>query len=553
MSPSSDNGAAAPTRGGLGGLLVVLALGIAAFVPLVFGDAPQDDAYISYRYARNWADGAGLVFNAGEEPVEGYTNFLWTIGIGIGLQAGLDPEIIAPWAGLVFTLLTVLGTYALARRFGATPGFAGLAALLFASRPMLALHAMGGLETSFFGALLVAALWLRWRGETEGHTGNWASAAMFGLAALTRPEGVLFFGLVELFELAPVLRRPAALAAHVGRAVLRGLPLLVLVVAHVTWRRLTYGDWVPNTFHAKVEPSWTTWTDGLDYIVAGLWHFGPLFALAPYVSGAPRRASGPARHARATALWIGVVFLLYVIYAGGDYIPSYRFLWPVMPLWCALVAAALTRWSTDSDGVVKRGLRTALVAGTIALASIHTTIEYRGEHHWAGMDYRHRRLVAAGVRMNEILPPDTWIAVTNAGRIPYFADRPTIDMMGLSDSYIAKETGMRVTTALAGHLKGDGGYVLDRAPGVIVFLRVILMGEPLAEQRNWISLAQQRAFGISEREILADPRFPRAYRVYSIPLPVEGESGPIWLNLFARDEVFGGSLPEGTLVSRRPS
>ncbi|EMM79312.1 hypothetical protein LEP1GSC037_0026 [Leptospira interrogans str. 2006001854] len=34
----------------------------------------SDDAFISLRYAKNFADGKGLVFNEGEF-VEGYTNF----------------------------------------------------------------------------------------------------------------------------------------------------------------------------------------------------------------------------------------------------------------------------------------------------------------------------------------------------------------------------------------------------------------------------------------------------------------------------------------------
>jgi hypothetical protein len=34
-----------------------------------------EDAYISFRYARNFVQGHGLVFNPGER-VEGYTNFL---------------------------------------------------------------------------------------------------------------------------------------------------------------------------------------------------------------------------------------------------------------------------------------------------------------------------------------------------------------------------------------------------------------------------------------------------------------------------------------------
>ncbi len=38
-----------------------------------------DDAMISMRYARNLANGYGLVWNPGETPVEGYTNPLWTV------------------------------------------------------------------------------------------------------------------------------------------------------------------------------------------------------------------------------------------------------------------------------------------------------------------------------------------------------------------------------------------------------------------------------------------------------------------------------------------
>ena len=37
-----------------------------------------DDAFISFRYSRNWALGNGLRYNLGEHiPVEGYSNFLW--------------------------------------------------------------------------------------------------------------------------------------------------------------------------------------------------------------------------------------------------------------------------------------------------------------------------------------------------------------------------------------------------------------------------------------------------------------------------------------------
>ncbi|MCS6835322.1 MAG: hypothetical protein NZ750_04810 [Anaerolineae bacterium] len=38
-----------------------------------------EDSMISMRYAWNFVQGHGLVWNVGEAPVEGYTNFLWVL------------------------------------------------------------------------------------------------------------------------------------------------------------------------------------------------------------------------------------------------------------------------------------------------------------------------------------------------------------------------------------------------------------------------------------------------------------------------------------------
>ena len=57
-------------------LIVTVAVGIThAFM---FLGIVMDDAYISFRYARNLVEHSQLVFNLGER-VEGYTNFLWTL------------------------------------------------------------------------------------------------------------------------------------------------------------------------------------------------------------------------------------------------------------------------------------------------------------------------------------------------------------------------------------------------------------------------------------------------------------------------------------------
>ncbi len=60
-----------------------------------------EDTYISFRYARNLAEGNGLVWNVGEKPVEGFTNLLWVVELagttrwGMFQKAGAEPEEVA--------------------------------------------------------------------------------------------------------------------------------------------------------------------------------------------------------------------------------------------------------------------------------------------------------------------------------------------------------------------------------------------------------------------------------------------------------------------------
>jgi|GEM_PF-1909000 len=49
-----------------------------------------DDAFISFRYAKNLVTHGELVYNIGER-IEGYTNFLWTLLIAGGIWLGADP------------------------------------------------------------------------------------------------------------------------------------------------------------------------------------------------------------------------------------------------------------------------------------------------------------------------------------------------------------------------------------------------------------------------------------------------------------------------------
>ena len=51
-----------------------------------------EDAYITFRFSRNFAHGLGPVFNPGEH-VFGFTSAPWMAWIALGLRIGADPVV----------------------------------------------------------------------------------------------------------------------------------------------------------------------------------------------------------------------------------------------------------------------------------------------------------------------------------------------------------------------------------------------------------------------------------------------------------------------------
>src|SRR5262245_22165277 len=78
--------------------LFALVCGVVVAQGLVFHWLPVDDAYISFRYAKNAVDGHGFVFNIGER-VEGYTSSLWVFLLALAGRCGFD----IPRAGFVLS------------------------------------------------------------------------------------------------------------------------------------------------------------------------------------------------------------------------------------------------------------------------------------------------------------------------------------------------------------------------------------------------------------------------------------------------------------------
>src|SRR5690606_12048881 len=121
-----------------------------------------DDAFISFRYARNFARGLGLVYNEGEW-VEGYTNFLWTLLLGLASKLGLDIPLTALFGNLAAFAATVLLAALLPARLAPKHAVVPFAAIALALAKPFYTFAGSGLETMPIALLGLSAMALSLR------------------------------------------------------------------------------------------------------------------------------------------------------------------------------------------------------------------------------------------------------------------------------------------------------------------------------------------------------------------------------------------------------
>ena len=121
-----------------------------------------DDAAISLTYARNLANGHGLVWNVGHVPVEGYSNFLWTLWMAAIETTRPSESLAGLWVMLTGVLLLAANTYVIARiarrlapASTAAPLLAGLATALYFG---LITWTLSGMETGLVAVLSSSAV-----------------------------------------------------------------------------------------------------------------------------------------------------------------------------------------------------------------------------------------------------------------------------------------------------------------------------------------------------------------------------------------------------------
>lgn len=439
-------------------LSVIVLLGLAH--QLMF-DTTAEDAFITFRYARNLASGFGPVFNPGER-VEGYSDFLWMIVLSVLNRFGIDIVLAARCLGSVAALLTVVLTYQLGCVVtkGDRPTSLS-AALLVAASGSFAAYGPSGMETPVFALLLVATVL-----STVRQRWCWAGL-LVALATMTRPEGILCLIPILGWALVTGKQRRERLRNALGAAGAFG----ALAVPWTLWRVAYYGYWIPNPIAAKrgLDSSYL-----LELGFRYLYEFGgahvPLVILLAVVTAAAVvdrfRTVAPVDGLLAAFVLILVGFVVSV---GGDWMPAWRMLAPIIPVASVLLLSLWrehVRWQPLATSAPLGRALFVVAAGVLVMTSrVHPNLIPRVVYWSQGIDAYEQ----IGEWFRRSLPPDTWVATIANGALSYYSRLPMIDMMGLTDEHIARN-GQRAPRGMLGHSAYDFAYVVRRRPQVVAFL-----------------------------------------------------------------------------------
>lgn len=432
-------------------LIVFLASGIFIFSCYQI-DLTQDDAYISFRYAANYLNGEGLVYNHGER-VEGYTNFLWVILLALfkgvfGIDYLIASRLIGIGSGIaIFLLLYVL----LKQHYTKVPLLlhASLAVAML-SNLSLPYWSSAGLETSAFACLVLAAIIAEYR---RPHL----TPALLVIATLLRPEGVIVFAAILINR---IIKNQGLIWYYC-------VVYTVLLVPFAVFKLAYYGSLLPNSYYAKSGI-------GLEYIQSGLeycWHFTQTLGVYGIIFVVPLLAVKRLWNRHSVLYLCVLLYGAYIVWIGGDVLRAHRFFVPVVPLLYFLFVISL------AELISHAGFRSWLVYGAAGLGTIAFSFgSYSFSHTEILMSRDAEKNLIRSMHCNSMGlknygSPDFTLAASTIGIVGYeLLGHRVIDMLGLTDRTIARNpeevNGMFSAWK---ERRFNSRYLLEQQPDYILF------------------------------------------------------------------------------------
>ncbi|RPH71059.1 MAG: hypothetical protein EHM78_08885 [Myxococcaceae bacterium] len=412
-----------------------------------------DDAAISIAYGHSLLSGAGLRLTPGSPPVEGFSNPLWVVLLGLSRPLGLEPLAFSRWLGVI------LGALALVFVALAVPAASGrrlrpadaVGPLVVAASPNYAYWICSGMESGLHALLLAASVWALVR-DFRLRRGLTSGLLLAGLA-LTRPEAPLVivvaagFWMLWLFEEDRSPGRPEAILLGV---------LGLVACAYLAFRWAYFARLLPNTYFAKLS-----WDFRPARYLEGFARAYPLPLILAAGLGALGLLSRISRRPASLAFTFILCGVAFVWRVKADWMDQWRFLGPLWPLLGILVCAGLSALTQLSEGApaAVRGSVIPLVAalGVLGLAVPAELGRFNAARREAGFSASfvrdkalelRQRLAALGIEQARL-----GLADIGGAALALRADR-IVDVAGLADYALAEHGGN--FRAMQDYLVGEG-------------------------------------------------------------------------------------------------
>jgi hypothetical protein len=406
-----------------------------------------DDAMISMQYARNLANGDGLVYSAGDERVEGFSNPLCAFYMALFHLfpiASSKISLAIQISGALFLFANLFVVKKIAERISKSNWLVPiLAVFLTAFYFPLNNWSLQGTEVSILTLFLSISV-LKSLGSLQDGSFSKTPYLLLALGTWVRFDMLVPMIALTLFM---VWKDEKNRRLHLQW----GFGLLAAATAVQTILRFWYYDeWLPNTYYLKVVgvSLFDRVKRGLAVFGQFLWVPGWAFLLLPSLLVLVWPESS-------TLLMLALLAgqAAYSIYVGGDAWEhkggANRFIAIAMPLFFVLFMQTLEKLRAtfltirSNRWLVPLSHMLLALFAVASLFNLNTLRENYSFEKWALIRRPifvagNERYLNMGLMLNSITDTDATVALATAGNIAYFSERYSIDLLGKADKVIAR-------------------------------------------------------------------------------------------------------------------
>ncbi len=491
-------GDAAPSRSARGytiSKLIACLAGLAVVAWFLWSSGPfpfpYDDSYITLEFAHNLAATGRLTFD-GIHRAGGATSLLHVALLALPARLGLPLELADASLGILFFVLLIERTGAVAMHLTGSWEASLYAALVTALTGHMVFDALNGLETTLFMFLAMTCLGSLLKSRNPGGS-RWWPALWINLTALARPEGYWFAASLLLY-LATLMALRREKIRH--RAILSGYLAGAILLALATQRLLT-GSFTPHTALAKVYffnqyrlpflERWSAYSHGMNLIWVPL--AMPLF---------PALFAQRSRPLLVAVLpWIfstQIMFLMLLPIESFAY--GGRYLHPFMPFLFILAGDGINVLLHSRGKYRVPRWATALVVACVTVICYLNLVARLGNYENAKASiYNNHIWAVKWLQANA--PPNILVATHDIGVLRYVGHFRLLDIVGLvNEEAMARNRAER----------GQFDYLLEKRPDYIVadpsWLKYLAHYPPtLNLYATTVAVAHPNAYGVVQLRI----------------------------------------------------